>query len=54
MRDITGIAKKGWDYLWIRYEDSDNLAAKSLIKKPASVHVEQVYDTGNLSLIGFY
>jgi hypothetical protein len=50
--DITGIAKKGWEYLWIRYEDADDTGAKVLIKKPSSVHIEQVYETGAFSGLG--
>jgi hypothetical protein len=38
---ITGIAKKGHEYLWVRYEDAvdDN----NLIKKPRYVYVNPVY-----------
>jgi hypothetical protein len=50
--DITGIAKKGWEYLWVRYEDADDATAKVLIKKPSSVHIEQVYEEGNFTLLG--
>ena len=47
---ITGIAKKGHDYLWVRYEDdvSDN----TLIKKPRHVYVNKVYRDGNFSGLG--
>jgi len=42
--DITGIAKKGWEYLWVEYEESDDQTAKRLVKRPVAVHVETVYD----------
>lgn len=47
--DITGIAKKGWEYLWVQYLDDVDAAAKSLIKRPHSVHIEQVYPSGDFS-----
>jgi len=50
--DITGINKKGWEYLWVRYADSEDTAAKALVKKPIAVYIERVYDDGNLSLLG--
>jgi hypothetical protein len=50
--DITGINKKGWEYLWVRYEDDVDGVAKQLIKKPIAVYVEQVYPYGDFSLLG--
>jgi len=50
--DITGINKEGWQYLWIRYEDDEDQAARKLIKKPTAVYVEQLYHYGDLSLLG--
>ncbi len=50
--DITGINKRGWEYLWVRYADSEDTVAKALVKKPIAVYVEQVYLYGNLSLLG--
>jgi hypothetical protein len=48
--DITGIDKKGWEYLWVRYQDSED--ADVLVKQPAAVYVEQVYPYGDFSLLG--
>lgn len=50
--DITGIAKKGWEYLWVRYSDSEDAVAKALVKKPVAVYIEQVYPYGDLGLLG--
>jgi len=50
--DITGIAKKGWEYLWVRYVDAVDNAAKALTKRPAAVYVEQVYEYGNFAALG--
>ena len=49
---ITGIVKRGWDYLWIRYEDAEDTTAKRLVKKPIAVYVEQVYTYASLSGLG--
>ena len=41
--DIAGIVKGGWEYLWVQYADEEDANAQTLIKRPLSVHVEQVY-----------
>lgn len=48
---ITGIAKKGWEYMWVRYADSEDTAAKAIVKKPIAVYIEKVYDDGNFNLL---
>jgi hypothetical protein len=50
--DITGIAKKAWEYLWVRYGTTDDYTAKKLVKRPSSVHIERVYDSGDFSTLG--
>ena len=50
--DITGITKAGWDYLWVRYEDAEDPAAKALVKRPVAAYVERVYPWGNFSSLG--
>jgi len=50
--DITGINKKGWEYLWVRYADSEDATAKVLVKKPMAVYVEQVYPYGDFAGLG--
>jgi len=47
---ITGITKRGWDYLWVLYADAED--QNVLVKRPAAVYVEQVYEFGNLGLLG--
>jgi len=49
---ITGIAKKGWEYMWVRYADSVDAAAKTIVKKPVAVYIERVYEEGNFSALG--
>ncbi|MEW6249190.1 MAG: hypothetical protein AB1716_00960 [Planctomycetota bacterium] len=50
--DITGINKKGWEYLWVRYQDTEDTAAKALVKRPIAAYIEQVYSYGDLNLLG--
>ena len=49
---ITGIDKKGWEYLWVQYEDAEDSGAKCVVKRPASVHVERVCDAGDFAGLG--
>jgi len=50
--DITGIEKKGHEYLWVRYEDSVSGASNALLKKPKAVYVNKVYRESNFSALG--
>ncbi len=50
--DISGIDKKGHEYLWVRYEDAEDASAKMIVKRPAAVCVEKVYDEGDFGLLG--
>ena len=47
---ITGINKRGHDYLWVRYEDS--VTDNTLLKKPLYVYVNKVYRDGDFSGLG--
>jgi len=49
---ITGIAKEGWDYLWVRYLDAEDAVAKALVKVPAAAYVERVYARADLNDLG--
>ncbi|MCD4823217.1 MAG: hypothetical protein K8S55_01305 [Phycisphaerae bacterium] len=49
---ITGIDKKGWEFLWVRYADTEDTAAKTIVKQPAAVYVEKVYEEGSFSGLG--
>src|SRR5690606_2762089 len=50
--EITGITKKGWEYLWVRYADAEDTDAHVLVKKPVAAYVEQVYPYGNFAGLG--
>lgn len=48
--DITGVSKKGHEYLWVRYEDA--VSSNQLVKKPKAVYVNKVYREGEFSGLG--
>lgn len=48
--EITGIAKKGHEYLWVLYED--DVSDDTLLKKPKAVYVNQVYKTASFAGLG--
>ena len=50
--NITVPSKEGWAYLWVRYRDTDDQAAKELVKEPIGAYVEQVYEYGDFSGLG--
>ena len=47
---ISGISKKGHEYLWVRYEDS--VDSNQLLKKPKAVYVNSVYRESDFSALG--
>lgn len=49
---ITGINKKGWEYLWVLYEDQNDSQAKKLVKRPIAAYVEQIYFYASFSALG--
>jgi len=49
---ISGISKKGWEYLWVRYAEVEDEGAQVLVKRPIAAYVERVYDTGNFAALG--
>lgn len=48
--DVTGITKRGWDYLWISYKDE--VGANKKIKVPEFVYVEQIYEYVDFASLG--
>ena len=50
--EITGISKKGWEYLWVQYAQEVDPAIHQVVKKPVAVYIEQVYETANLAALG--
>jgi hypothetical protein len=49
---ITGIAKKGWEYMWVQYGEDVDTTVKVRIKKPIAVYIEKVYEEGNFGALG--
>jgi hypothetical protein len=47
---ITGIEKKGHEYLWVRYENS--VSSGNVLKKPRYVYVNQVYASSDFADLG--
>lgn len=47
---ITGIEKRGHEFLWVRYEDA--VSGTTLLKRPKHVYVNKVYRDGNFALLG--
>jgi hypothetical protein len=46
------VAKGGWEYLWVRYADKVDGAARALVRVPVSAYIERVYDAGDFSVLG--
>jgi hypothetical protein len=49
---LTGIAKKGWEYLWARYQPAELGTLKVRGQEAIQAYVEKVYETGTLSGLG--
>ena len=50
--DVASIAKKGWEYALIRYEDK--VESNKPVRVPKHVYVNRVYDTCDLATaLGF-
>ena len=47
---ISGIEKRGHEYLWVRYEDA--VSGGSLLKQPKAVYVSKVYKDSDFSALG--
>ncbi len=50
--DITAIAKEGWEYLWVEYDDVKDSSSGTLARRPREVHIEQIYTYGDFSALG--
>lgn len=48
--DITVPAKKGWEYLWVMYEDAE--AADMMIQIPKAVFVDKLYYLADFDALG--
>ncbi len=54
--DNTGaeasIAKKGWEYLWVSYRETQQAGGKFLSKVPVEVFIERVHNEVNFDVLG--
>ncbi len=48
---ISGITKRGWDYLWVRYADDEDQSAGAIVKRPVAVYVERVYQSADFTFL---
>ncbi len=49
---IEVLNKEGWDYVWLYYADEVDTTAHRLVRRPRAAYVEQVYQRGDLGLLG--
>lgn len=47
---LAGIEKQGWEYLWVRYADSED--QNQIVKQPIAAYVERVYELGDFGSLG--
>ena len=52
LASITVSAKKGWEYLWVKYSETEDTAAKSLVQRPVAAYVEKVYEQADFGGLG--
>ena len=50
--DISGIEKKGHEYLWIAYASGEDTSKNQIIRTPIAAYVDRVYDSGDFSKLG--
>ncbi len=50
--DIAGINKKGYEYIWARYEDELDEVDKMVKKVPFEAYVEKVYELADFTALG--
>lgn len=48
---FTIVKKEGWDYLWVQYEDKEDMTQKKIVKKAIAAYVIQVYEQQPFSLL---
>lgn len=46
------VAKRGWEYLWLYYADTEDTDSKRVIPKPVDVYVNAVYDETDFAILG--
>ena len=49
--DIYVGYKRGWDYLWVQYIETEDEAANMISRSPAAAFIERVYQEADLNLL---
>ncbi|MGD8453667.1 MAG: hypothetical protein PVJ57_17785 [Phycisphaerae bacterium] len=49
--DITGITKKGWEYLWVHFREKEAASGRAIVV-PRWAYVERVRSRGSFSVLG--
>ena len=50
--DISVGSKKGWEYMWVKYQSDIDNSKENIIAKPVGIYIEQVYEYANLRGLG--
>ena len=48
--NISGVAKRGWDYLWVKH--GEEVVGDRVLQVPEAAYVEQVYPEANFNALG--
>jgi len=48
--NISGVTKRGWDYLWVKH--GEEVVADRVLQVPEAAYVEQVYPEANFNALG--
>ncbi len=49
--DVTGVAKKGWEYLWVKYEDGEDAGVDLIVPKVRQVNIEAMLKEADLNIL---
>lgn len=45
------IEKKGWEYLWVRFDERPDTTSLRIVIRPQAVYVERLYDAADFSVL---
>jgi hypothetical protein len=48
---ITAFQKKGWEYVWIDYEPSEDVNAAKVVQIPRAAYVNKLYEEGDFTTL---
>lgn len=50
--EITGIVKRGHDYVWVLFEPNEDGASHKMVQTPLAAYVERIYEESAFSALG--